>query len=283
MPSLFLLNRKEMKMKVISLNTHSWIEENPLEKLVQIGDFILKEEVEVIALQEVNQKISAEIAKLNEFYCSYEGAEVEIKADNFAKLLVDYLKEKGQTYYWGWTCSHIGYDIYDEGSAVLSKYPFKAESLLVSPTQDRTDYHTRRILLAHLNELTVGSCHYSWYSKNPEEGFIYEWNQLLADTEKNNHQVLLLGDFNAPAHIEGEGYSLVTETYTDVYTLAKEKIGNYTVESNIDGWADNKESLRIDFGFVSKPVEVISYEVIFNGIKTPVVSDHFGILLDLKL
>lgn len=68
-----------------------------------------------------------------------------------------------------------------------------------------------------------------------------------------------------------------------MFTHLLKKIGNYTVESNIDGWADNKESLRIDFGFVSKPVEVVSYEVIFNGIKTPVVSDHFGILLDLKL
>ena len=272
-------------MKVISLNTHSWIEENPLEKLVQIGDFILKEGAEVIALQEVNQRISAEAINPDEFYCSYGGAEVEIKADNFAKLLVDYLKEKGQTFYWGWTCSHIGYDIYDEGSAILSKYPFEAESLLVSPTKDRTDYHTRRILLAHLNQekLTVGSCHYSWYSEDPDEGFIYEWNQLLENTQKVTHQVLLLGDFNAPAHLEGEGYSLVSQTFSDVYHLAKEKKGEFTVESNIDGWADNKERLRIDFGFVKQQVEVASYEVIFNGVTGPVVSDHFGILLDMKL
>ena len=46
-------------MKAITLNTHSWMEEEPQEKLAQIVDFLATQEADVIALQEVNQLISA--------------------------------------------------------------------------------------------------------------------------------------------------------------------------------------------------------------------------------
>ena len=42
-------------MKAITLNTHSWMEEEPQEKLAQIVDFLATQEADVIALQEVNQ------------------------------------------------------------------------------------------------------------------------------------------------------------------------------------------------------------------------------------
>ncbi|MDT2815779.1 endonuclease/exonuclease/phosphatase family protein [Vagococcus carniphilus] len=270
-------------MKYISLNTHSWMEENPLQKLKETAEFIMANDVEMIALQEVNQKIEASIFDESATFCSlYE--QVPIKEDNYARLLVAYLEEKGFTYYWGWTCSHIGYDIYEEGSAILSKYPFKAESLLVSPTNDMTDYHTRQILLAHFEEfetpLTIASCHFSWWSDNQEEGFYYEWQQLLERIKEEKGQVMLFGDFNAPSHLKNEGYDLVKETMTDMFEIADKKQGSYTVDQTIDGWSDNTEKLRIDFGFVLKPVDVLSYQVIFNDITGPIVSDHLGIMIE---
>ena len=267
-------------MKILTLNTHSWLEENPLKKLEQIADFIMTEKVEMIALQEVNQKMSAEIAELDSYYCKLT-SETQVKNDNYALLLVNYLKEHGVNFYWSWACSHIGYDIYDEGSAILSKYPFSAEEILVSKTNDVTDYHTRKILLAHLEkqDVTVASCHFSWWSENGLEGFAYEWQNLLKRVPQMKSQVLLLGDFNAPAHLENEAYDLVKKDFFDVFDLAKTKKGSYTVAEEIDGWQENTEKLRIDFGFVLNEVPVDSYEVVFDGKKQPVVSDHFGILV----
>ncbi len=274
-------------MKFISLNTHSWIEKEPLEKLKEIGDFIIKHDVEMIALQEVNQKIIAGISETDDMFCPLIKASAPIRDDNYARLLVAYLKEQGETYYWGWTCSHIGYDIYEEGSAILSKYPFEAKSLLVSPTQEMTDYHTRQILFAHFKEfdipLTFASCHFSWWSENELEGFQYEWQKMLDEIQLIDNQVLLFGDFNAPSHIKNEGYELVMETFVDSFDLAKEKKGSFTVDQIIDGWSENTEKLRIDFGFVLKPVDVLSYQVIFNDVIGPVVSDHFGIMIETAL
>ena len=46
-------------MKVLTLNTHSWMEEDPELKLRQIVDYIAKEDFEIIALQEINQTMEA--------------------------------------------------------------------------------------------------------------------------------------------------------------------------------------------------------------------------------
>jgi len=273
-------------VKYLSLNTHSWMEKNPLEKLKQTADFIIAHEIDIIALQEVNQLIDSEKILPDDFFCSLKEDKTAIKEDNYALLLVTYLKEKGYNYYWSWSCSHIGYDIYDEGVALLSKFPFKAETLLVSPTESLSDYHTRQILLAHINQndfdLTVASCHFSWWTEKSDEGFYYEWKKLLQKVNQLSNQVLLLGDFNTPSYIKDEGYSLVTKTFFDCYDLAQEKNGSITVLKEIDGWKGNAEQLRIDFGFVLEPVDVILYQVVFNDKMGPIVSDHFGIVIEIN-
>lgn len=46
-------------MKMMTLNTHSWLEESPEEKMRQIVDKICQADYDVIALQEVNQLITS--------------------------------------------------------------------------------------------------------------------------------------------------------------------------------------------------------------------------------
>ena len=45
-------------MNLLTINTHSWLEEEPLKKLEEIAKVILSSESEIIALQEVNQKVA---------------------------------------------------------------------------------------------------------------------------------------------------------------------------------------------------------------------------------
>ena len=40
--------------------------------------------------------------------------------------------------------SHIGYAIYEEGNALLSKCPLTSEALLISESQEPTNYRTRK-------------------------------------------------------------------------------------------------------------------------------------------
>ena len=60
--------------------------------------------------------------------------------------------------------SHIGYTIYEEGNALLSKCPLTSEALLISESQEPTNYRTRKILVAETESskgtLTVVSGHF---------------------------------------------------------------------------------------------------------------------------
>ena len=55
-------------MKIMTLNTHSWLEEEPQEKLKQIAQKICHEQYDVIALQEVNQTMNAKMSSLLAFF-----------------------------------------------------------------------------------------------------------------------------------------------------------------------------------------------------------------------
>ncbi|GEK91082.1 endonuclease/exonuclease/phosphatase family protein [Alkalibacterium kapii] len=274
-------------MNVLTLNTHAWMEDEPFDKIEKIIDRIAAESYVFIALQEINQSIDAETVE-NQAFIKPVGDDpgVSIKADNFALLIVEGLKERGLNYYWSWTANHVGYDTYDEGVGILSKAPFTAESLLVSDCQDYSHHYTRRVLKATAeldgDSWSVLSCHYSWWKD--EEGrelFRKEWNRtkkLLKDEKQTS--LLVMGDFNNEASIDREGYDhicVTTPFLSDAYTQAQEKIGEATVVSAIDGWDQHPNEKRIDYIFTDNRKKVDRYRVVFDGHNGPVVSDHFGI------
>jgi maltose 6'-phosphate phosphatase len=92
-------------MRLLTLNCHSWQEEQPLEKLKQIVQQILAQDYDVTSLQEVSQLMDTPIVH------------DEVRNDNFAYLIQQALKEQGQTYPLIWDFAHIGYDKYEEGLA----------------------------------------------------------------------------------------------------------------------------------------------------------------------
>ena len=78
-------------MKLLTINVHSWLEENQLEKLNILAKVIVEKNYDVVAMQEVNQLINS------------EDVQQGIKTDNFGKLLLDKIREYGEegySYYW---------------------------------------------------------------------------------------------------------------------------------------------------------------------------------------
>ena len=279
-------------MKLLTLNTHSWIEEKPLEKLEAIKEQLLADPYDVISLQEVNQSMDAEEAEVDSYFIA-PNPDTVIKKDNFAFLLQQELKKSGLEYYWSWVPSHIGYDQYDEGIAILTRFKVtNTRGILLSRKDDYTDYHTRKALevrfQANDKNYFVYGLHLSWWQDGTESyPFLYEWNKLVEAWEmeaQKGSYILLMGDFNNPAHIEKEGYSVVSKhpLLKDAYLDATVKNGSHTVEKKIDGWENNSDLLRIDYIFVSANLSVDSYETVFDGRRTPVVSDHFGVGVRLE-
>ena len=140
-------------MKLLTINVHSWLENNQLEKLDILAKTIVEKKYDVIAMQEVNQLINSENVYSN------------IKKDNFGKMLLDKINsygESGYSYYW--TYSHIGFDKYEEGLAILAKGKVcDVEDFYCTSHQDIHSISSRKILKVTLeiNNQTIEfySCH----------------------------------------------------------------------------------------------------------------------------
>ncbi|HEP1680469.1 TPA: endonuclease/exonuclease/phosphatase family protein [Streptococcus pyogenes] len=267
--------------KVLTLNTHSWMQANTLKKLVALAEHILAEKYDIICLQEINQLIESELATDLPRYQALSGTP-SIHKDHFALLLIHYLQKRGQHYYWSWAYNHIGYDIYQEGVAILSKQPIRVSDILVSAMDDETDYHTRRSLIAKTTldgkEVAVVNVHLSWFDK----GFLGEWEKLEKELLTLNCPLLLMGDFNNPT--DQDGYQVMMGSPLDLqdsHKVADHVFGDHSIVADIDGWQGNKEALKVDHVFTSKDFIIRSSKITFEGGDAPVVSDHYGLEVTL--
>ncbi|MGV3010794.1 endonuclease/exonuclease/phosphatase family protein [Streptococcus thoraltensis] len=268
-------------MKLLTLNTHSWREEDMEIKFQGLLSTILENDYDVICLQEVNQLIEAREV---EDCLHYQPLMVNppIHEDNYALKLVTALKEEGADYHWSWVYNHIGYDCFHEGVAILSKTPIEVLDILASETVDPTDYHTRRALLARTKiagqEISMVSLHLSWW----EKGFEVEWLKLSQALASEKNPLILMGDFNNPTG--NEGYQQVINSslnLKDSHMAAEQSFGDHTILADVDGWEGNDLALKVDHAFVDKSFEVKSSKVIFDGKNSPVVSDHFGLEIEI--
>ncbi|MDR3240762.1 MAG: endonuclease/exonuclease/phosphatase family protein [Lactobacillaceae bacterium] len=267
-------------MKILTLNTHSYSNADFETNLQTLVEVIAERQYDIIALQEVNQPMKNAVINQPENYCAVQGEvdPVAIKEGNYADLICTALAKKGFKYYWSYLPSHIGYDKYDEGVAILAKTPFQAEGFLASSASDYADYHTRRILIGHFTNFDVYSCHYSWWKDDTNTlAFSFEWDKTTQTF--SDKLTILMGDFNNAADQPSEGYQqiIATPNLIDSYISAQTVNGNATVLGKIDGWETNAEDKRIDYVFVKGQAKIEKHEVIFDGLTTPMISDHFGI------
>lgn len=257
-------------MKLLTLNCHSWQEDNQHEKISILADDIAEKSYDVIALQEVSQLIESE---------TVQGL---IKKDNFALVLLGELEKQGVTdYSLVWDFAHIGYDIYEEGVAILTKHPIVEDHrFFISKSHDQSYWKTRKIVGATISyegkPLTFYSCHLGWWTDN-EEPFQFQVDNLMEQVTAES-PFFLMGDFNNNALIRGEGYDyLLSKGLHDTFDTAAERDSGITVQGKIAGWDENKLDLRIDLILSSEKMPVKSSRVIFNEVNKPVVSDHFGV------
>lgn len=261
-------------MKLLTLNCHSWQEDNQLEKMKTLAETIAENDFDVIALQEVSQRMDSPIAF---------GA---VREDNFALVLVEELRKLGaEDYHFTWDFAHLGYEVYEEGLAILTKHNIEEEySFFISRGQDQSFWKTRKIvgakILANGQPISFYSCHLGWWH-DEEEPYQFQADSLLEQV-KNDGTFFLMGDFNNPASVRGEGYDyLLNQGLHDTFELAAEKDSGVTIAGEIAGWDDNKQDLRIDLILAGQQVEPKYSRVIFNGKNKPVVSDHYGVEVEI--
>lgn len=272
------------------MNTHSLVEPDYEAKRKFFVDFIAKEQPDVFALQEVNQTASAPAMPIPlADYCPCSGNRILLKEDNHAAAVAQMLKEEGVHYYWSWLPAKIGYDKYDEGMAIFSRMPITAtENLLLSRTDDYHYWKTRRALGICAGDVWYYAVHMGWW-KDEEEPFKAQWETFLKNTkslmEKKETSLWVMGDFNSPASVRGEGYDLVRVSgFKDTWDLAEKKDAGFTAPPKIDGWkeAEGKspeQGMRIDYIWHWGDINIEESRVLCNGKREPAVSDHYAVMI----
>lgn len=262
---------QQAQLKILILNLHCYQEENQDEKFTLIANVINELEIDIICFQEVA-----------EYWRDGEGD----WESNSAKLINDRLKKRFNLHT-DW--SHLGFDKYKEGVAILSRYPLSDhQSKYVSDSHDIYSIHSRKVVMAKvhvpfLGAINVFSAHLSWL----EDGFEQQFNRLNEWAEVNqNDEVkssLLCGDFNITAG--SSGYELVVDSnlYDDQFLAANKRgVFDKIFRVNDAHWQELlADDYRIDYIFMNKAskLEVTSAEVIFTDQDYGRVSDHCGYLM----
>ncbi|OOF50175.1 endonuclease [Rodentibacter trehalosifermentans] len=263
-------------MKLLTLNVHAWLEDNQAVKINELAQTIVEKGYDVIALQEVNQLMSAP---------AISGA---LKQDNYGVILLRQInRQVEQKYSLFWSNSHIGYDKYDEGIAFLTRLPvYDVDPFYCSQHQRLDSILSRKILgltVEYQGQLVeCYSCHIN-LPDCKEENQLENIRNIVERTQSDNLKILM-GDFNTDAIGNPKAYEQIKALgLLDTYKLAEQKDSGVTVEKEIDGWRDYSEEKRLDYIFLNQTKRVLLSQVIFNGKNKAVVSDHFGVEVDLIL
>ena len=261
-------------LKLMILNLHCYQEDKQDYKLSQIAKAINEQGVDVVCFQEVA-----------EYWNDGHGD----WASNSANIINQRVKPPMHLYT-DW--SHLGFDKYREGVAILSRYPLHdTQSRYVSDSHDAYSIHSRKVVMARIEVPYIGamhvfSAHLSWW----EDGFQQQFQRLCewAGSQLNDSvtTTLLCGDFNIAAG--SVGYQLVVSSnqYEDQYLAANQQgLFENIFRVNDAHWGNLlTDDYRIDYVFMNKQADlrVTSAYVLFTDQDYGRVSDHVGYVMTFE-
>ena len=258
-------------MKLLTLNLHLWHEEDQINKLKKIANFIKENDVGVCFFQEVAQLESNELIVDN------------IRKDNNAYLIKEYLDKE---YYLYFEYKKNGYEVYNEGLAILSKYPLiNKDWFYISKVKDSKDWHTRIIVKASIkynNEIIdLYSTHMGW-----DEGIERYFDQVDEYVKNINFQnkFILAGDFNCMYNSIQYKYILSKDLTSIIEKVNINPYLNPTFHFKLDfPINETQKNSHIDYFFTNnKDIKVNDYNIYFNK-DDNLVSDHHLVMIDIDI
>lgn len=280
-PNLFKTSDKEYL--ILTINLHTYQESQQDKKFSLITDVIGKMDIDFITFQECAQHKSATVI---------DGI---IREDNMALIISDRLKEKydvDYNYVWHW--AHYGWDIWEEGISILSKYPLlDTDERYISSNTSTKSITSRKAIYGSYQmvdgKINIFSTHTHWRtSVSDEEHNNQIKNIKLMSVEKeamaSDAITFVCGDFNVNPTSDypwSEGYNTMMENsdYVDTFFEIYPKANNTPTQS-IYNTIGGTYPGRIDYIFMKENsrYQVLESQIIFTNSVVGRVSDHFGVL-----
>ncbi len=280
-------------LSVLTLNLHTY-QQLATEGVAEADLTNREAEERVLAYGPIFDRVAAGISELDpDIICFQEVAEwpagpTPSFGASKSNMVRQILSRVDESYYIYMDWSHYGWEVWLEGSAVVSRFPIKAtESRFISQPADdaRTSWKSRNVPMARIDapgigDVAVFSVHTGWWD-DPDEPSRAQFVRLFdwAD-EVDASMTILCGDFNAPAG--GPAYQFLTSEsgYSDVYFEANpDGMYDATIGGGAHGWEDSEDAQRIDFVLVNEDasIRVVVAQRVFTGNDFGPVSDHVGV------
>lgn len=293
---------KSQKLSLLTLNLHTYQEfstpgkteselneedvRQRVEKHSPLFDEIARAinelKIDIICLQEVGE------------WRGYSDSQFGKHPSNAAQQILSRLSDKNYQVAMDW--SHYGWDVWKEGSAIISRYPIiKSDSKYISNPKNGTKnfWQSRnvvnaKVILPNRKEIDIYSVHSGWWDSSDEPFFeqVKRLDDWMEKKKNKSNSELLCGDFNQPAG--KEGYKLMTNVlhFDDLYLTANPNgMNDFTISGKTDGWENAKNSTRIDYLFFrqSADYEIVESHRLFMGKDFTKVSDHFGVFAEVLI
>lgn len=285
-----LYKKSDDEYLILTLNLNTYQEDRQIEKLYLIADFIVKMDIDFVCFQECAQNKDSSIAS---------GI---IRDDNMALIIANRLNQKYLKSYnlvWNWV--HYVSNIYEEGEAILSKYPFTdSEHRYISSSghNSTSDTSSRKAIYASY-QIPQGILNLFSFQTNTRISLtdmeqLFEINKLkeMSDDKSTLHptaKTIICGDLNSNPTSEdpwSNGYKdmMIDNDYWDSFleifpnaNVIPAESQYYTVWGALPG--------RIDYIFVKKDasVQIMDSQIIFTNDVIGKVSDHYGVITKIKI
>lgn len=268
----FRLSRPPLRIMI--LNLHCYQESHQDLKFSLIAKAIDEQQTDIVCLQEVAEH-------WNQGHGDW--------SSNSANIINQRLKAPMHLYF-DW--SHLGFDRYREGVAILSRFPLQdSESRYVSDSHDIYSIHSRKVVMScirvpYIGTINVFSAHLSWW----EDGFESQFHRLCdwagQRATEDTQATLLCGDFNIAAGSAGYRAVVDGSDYQDQYLAANHQgLFEKIFRVNDPHWGKLlADDYRIDYIFMNRDAKlaVTSARVLFTANDYGPVSDHCGYLMSFE-
>ncbi|MFP4114336.1 MAG: endonuclease/exonuclease/phosphatase family protein [Spirochaetota bacterium] len=283
-----------MRFSVLTLNLHTWQEDDQLDKFDRIVRYVAEENITSLCLQACAQRRDAPLI---------HGSD-SIRTDNAATIIRSKLQEQGLKYEMVWDFSHRSFGEYDEGSAILTQLPILGGcSRFVSAGDDPESVQSRMVVMTRLAVAPNSVIDlYSVHLSPPEHGlsdqidsllgFVEETPQILESMKPppprrrgaprkrvvpeepvvSTRLVCLAGDLNAEP--DDVAKTFASRNYLEASSSARN--GDSSTGTFIDGrW--------IDYVFIRPALRPQNARVVFSSEDAPRVSDHHAVAVEFEV
>jgi maltose 6'-phosphate phosphatase len=274
---------------VLTINLHTYQETDALNKLNKVADLIAQIKPDFVCLQECAQHKTSLFT--NDTKAPHQSGDDTLRQDNMAFVIAGRLLDTyGQTYNYYWSWAHYGWDVWEEGIAVMTPYTINNYgNSHLSTDLSRSSIHSRKAVYVNVTVPGIGSInafsvHTSWWDTGLSTHIDY-LKSYVNDRAAAHTPVgsIIGGDFNDDAG--QDGYNKLVSTadgkFIDTYYLANPRGFDDTTKT-----AGSRVGDRIDYIFFKEgdPFTATTSQIFFaNEYLGTVVSDHRGVITRIKV